>query len=807
MGKNTLTQTAEIRRLAEERMALLLPPATLPEVDAQRLIHELQVHQIELEMQNEELQRTRAEVETALQRYSEVYDFAPVGYLLLDHLGVILQANLTGANMLEVHRADLVGRRLAVYLAEAERAALNAFVARVFATHTKQACEVALNQAERGERSNCLFVRLEGSLSFNGRECRVTMIDVTERKQAEQAAQDARLRLASITGMTPIGLWEWNVQTGETVINDVWAQIIGYTPDELAPVSNKTWEAYTHPDDLKKSDRMLDLYFANALPYYDCEVRMKHKDGHWVWVHVRGRLITTTADGEPLLMFGTHIDISARKRAEDELRASEEKFRTVADFTYGWEAWRGPDGMYRYVSPSCERNSGRVIAEFMADSTLMLRITHPDDQARLSEHYHAAMREARDQHLAVDFRIITPDGETRWINHLCTPVYATDGEWLGRRESNRDITDRKYMEEHLTLLFDAAPDPIVLFDPTWTFCDVNHAYETITGYTRAELIGQKPIALGIIAADSVDSLRLAREAIAQHKTVLPFELSLQSKNGEWVQVEVNLHEVTLDHRPFYLSAMHDIGARKRAEAQLRESNRKLLELIELKSRFVSFASHEFRTPLTTIMFTADILRAYRSKMDDAKIDTRLQQIISESEHMQGLIDEVLKLTRAQSAGYVLNAATLDLDAECSEIVDRFEQNPTLAHTLTYTSNVAPLYASVDAKLMKEAITNLISNALKYSSAGTTVGIDLTASDARIVLRVSDQGIGIPADDLPHLFEPFHRAGNVGQIKGTGLGLSITKNAVELHGGTITAASEVGRGTTFTITLPFSRELK
>jgi len=278
-------------------------------------------------------------------------------------------------------------------------------------------------------------------------------------------------------------------------------------------------------------------------------------------------------------------------------------------------------------------------------------------------------------------------------------------------------------------------------------------------------------------------------------------LSLQSKNGEWVQVEVNLHEVTIDHRPLYLSAMHDISARKQAEAQLRESNRKLLELIELKSRFVSFASHEFRTPLTTIMFTADILRAYRSKMDDAKIDTRLQQIISESEHMQGLIDEVLKLTRAQSAGYVLNAATLDLDAECSEIVDRFEQNPTLAHTLTYTSNVAPLYASVDAKLMKEAITNLISNALKYSSAGTTVGIDLTASDARIVLRVSDQGIGIPADDLPRLFEPFHRAGNVGQIEGTGLGLSITKNAVELHGGTITAASEVGRGTTFTITLP------
>ena len=216
MGKNALTQTAELRHLAEEQLASRPSTSTaLTEVDAQRLIHELQVHQIELEMQNEELQRTRAELETSLQRYSEVYDFAPVGYLLLDHLGVILQANLTGANMLEVHRADLVGWRLGFYVAVADLAVLNAFVAQVFATHTKQACEVALNQAERGEKSNCLFVRLEGSVSVSGRECRVTMIDITERKLAEQAAQESRLRLASITGMAPLGVWEWNVQTGK----------------------------------------------------------------------------------------------------------------------------------------------------------------------------------------------------------------------------------------------------------------------------------------------------------------------------------------------------------------------------------------------------------------------------------------------------------------------------------------------------------------------------------------------------------------------------------------------------------------
>jgi PAS domain S-box-containing protein len=144
------------------------------------------------------------------------------------------------------------------------------------------------------------------------------VLDITERKQAEEALNHSRWRLKSIIEGTHVGTWEWNVQTGDTVFNDTWAEIIGYTLDALSPTSIKTWETLSHPDDLKQSGELLARHFAGELPYYDYECRMKHKDGHWVWVHDRGRIISRTRDGKPLMMFGTHTDITERKHAEVE---------------------------------------------------------------------------------------------------------------------------------------------------------------------------------------------------------------------------------------------------------------------------------------------------------------------------------------------------------------------------------------------------------------------------------------------------------------------------------------------------------
>lgn len=149
--------------------------------------------------------------------------------------------------------------------------------------------------------------------------------DITEHRQAEKALREERMRLDSIIQGTNVGTWEWNIQTGETVFNERWADIIGYTLDELAPVSIETWMQYAHPDDLAASNELLQQHFRGEKPYYEHESRMKHKDGRWVWVLDRGSVASRDADGKPLMMYGTHQDITERKQAEEDLRVQKEK--------------------------------------------------------------------------------------------------------------------------------------------------------------------------------------------------------------------------------------------------------------------------------------------------------------------------------------------------------------------------------------------------------------------------------------------------------------------------------------------------
>lgn len=143
--------------------------------------------------------------------------------------------------------------------------------------------------------------------------------DISERKAAEKRLSDERETLGNVIEGTRAGTWVWNVQTGETEFNETWAQTVGYTLEELSPVSIDTWLSLCHPDDLGKSSRLLERHMRGEVPYYDCECRMRHRDGHWVWVHDRGKLITFDEKGQPLMMFGTHTDISALKCVEEEL--------------------------------------------------------------------------------------------------------------------------------------------------------------------------------------------------------------------------------------------------------------------------------------------------------------------------------------------------------------------------------------------------------------------------------------------------------------------------------------------------------
>ena len=199
--------------------------------------------------------------------------------------------------------------------------------------------------------------------------------DITERKKAEALLHIERERLANILEGTNAGTWEWNIQTNKTVYNERWAEIIGYTLAEISPVSEETWERFTHPDDIEKSNEQLKKVFSGEINYYDVECRMKHKDGSWVWVQDRGKVMSWTPDGKPIWMSGTHTDITERKLSEEALKASEEKFSKAFETSnYAIGITRLQDGKFIEINEAFTNITGFTREEACADSSINLKL-------------------------------------------------------------------------------------------------------------------------------------------------------------------------------------------------------------------------------------------------------------------------------------------------------------------------------------------------------------------------------------------------------------------------------------------------
>ena len=245
----------------------------------------------------------------------------------------------------------------------------------------------------------------------------------------------------------------------------------------------------------------------------------------------------------------------------------------------------------------------------------------------------------------------------------------------------------------------------------------------------------------------------------------------------------------------------DIDDRKRAEAELLAAVQREKELSEMKSKFVSTASHEFRTPLATMLSSAELLEHYSNSLGQDEKRNLLQTIQGSAKRMSEMIDDVLTLGRAESGVLKLNVGPTNLRELCNRVVSEFRIAQGRHHLITLDDRFDRLEALMDERLLRHILNNLLSNAVKYSPPGSEVTFSLERREENAAIEIQDRGIGIPPEDQPRMFESFHRASNVENRPGTGLGLAIVKKAVELHGGEISLKSAVGAGTRFTVVLP------
>ncbi|MGF1495691.1 MAG: ATP-binding protein [Elainellaceae cyanobacterium] len=240
---------------------------------------------------------------------------------------------------------------------------------------------------------------------------------------------------------------------------------------------------------------------------------------------------------------------------------------------------------------------------------------------------------------------------------------------------------------------------------------------------------------------------------------------------------------------------------RQVEQEVRQALQREKELGELKSQFISMVSHEFRTPLTVIRTSAELLQRFGHQASEAKRQDYFQRIQDAIQAMVQLIEDILTVGQAESGKLMLNAQPLDLGQFCADLIEELQLSGDQGQRIVLHQVGESDRVSLDPKLLRSLLVNLLSNALKYSDPTSPVDIILSYQPRSVQIEVRDRGIGIPLDDQDHLFEPFYRGSNVSTIQGTGLGLQIVRQIVDLHHGDITFTSEEGVGTRFRVRLP------
>ncbi|MFP4101579.1 ATP-binding protein [Coleofasciculus sp.] len=357
-------------------------------------------------------------------------------------------------------------------------------------------------------------------------------------------------------------------------------------------------------------------------------------------------------------------------------------------------------------------------------------------------------------------------------------------------------------------LFEFAPDGYLITNASGIIQDANQAAATLMNIDKQHLIG-KPMAV-FIADTSKRTFRtqlnrLTHLSSPDFPTTLLYrdwEIFIKPRQSEPFPADISISAI-LNPQSQIIGLrwlIRDMTYRHQAES-LRQELEAEKEFSELKSRFIQTVSHEFRTPLNMIYVSAQLLARSHDGLSEETCNQLLQRTDKAVRRITKILDDVLVFSKASADKLELSPTLIDIEQFCQNVVEDYQVIAGSRKRIQFNCQRRNRSVCLDEKLLYQILGNLLSNAINYSQPNSTINLTLTHPDHNVCFQIQDQGIGIPREDIPRLFDPFHRARNVSNVPGTGLGLSIVKKAIEIHGGTINVHSEIGIGTTFTVTLP------
>lgn len=388
----------------------------------------------------------------------------------------------------------------------------------------------------------------------------------------------------------------------------------------------------------------------------------------------------------------------------------------------------------------------------------------------------------------------------------------------------------------LDAIIENAIDGIITIDDKGIIEHLNPAALELFGYGREELVGMNISVLMPEPDHSRHDGYLSRYEHTGQKHIIGIgrEVSGKRKDGSVFPFRLGVSEIKFSDRKIYTGFIHDLSKEKANEEQIKSYTEKLevkikertqdlvklvselemakenmcalfqkeKELNQLKTRFVSMASHEFRTPLSAIQLSASLIDKYTTKQDVASVEKHTLKIKNSINNLTTILNDFLSLEKLEAGKVEASVQAFNIISFAEEIAEEMQMMTKQNQHIIYehTGTTAEVY--LDPNLLKNCIINLISNSIKYSGEDTLIQFNSILKDDELILEVKDNGIGIPAADQGNLFEPFFRAHNTGDIPGTGLGLNIVKRYVGLMNGTVTCNSEQHSGTVFTLIFPF-----
>jgi PAS domain S-box-containing protein len=617
-----------------------------------------------------------------------------------------------------------------------------------------------------------------------------TRTDITDQKQTEQRLKESEERFRVLAETVPQLVWVAHPDGQHEYTNQHWCDYTGFTLEQLQS-DRWTQLPFIHPDD-REGIRARWQQARDTGAMYEHEGRLRNgQTGEYRWFLTRGTPMRDET-GQISKWFGTCTDIEEQKRAEQRLKESEERFRVLAE-TVPQLVWTVlPDGSFEYAN---QRYRDWTQADFeISGDNFWRQFVHPEDIERTLMLRRRSLETG--EPFETEYRLRNSQtGEYRWFLARSTLVRDEAGQivkWFG---TSTDIEEQKRTEEALRQSQEQVQTLMssnilgIYMAEEEVIVEANETFLHMTGYSREDLQHGRLNRMEMTAPEYIAITKQAREQLALHAYVTPYEKEYLGKDGSRLPVVVG--GVATQRNPQQeIIFVLDNSARK--------------ELEQRKDDFISMASHELRTPLTAVKIQVQLVRKRLKRQGLHEAATALLRVEGPVKRLERLTAELLDVSKMQADRLEYVQEPVDLDALLREITDTMQHiHP--SHTMVVRGAVQTSLMA-DRDRLGQVFTNLISNAIKYSPDAETVEIDLSASPETVTIRVRDYGLGIPRELRDKIFERFYRAAGPKQrmIPGLGMGLYIVAEIVKRHGGTITVESAVGKGSTFTVTLPLTR---